>query len=486
MSGGEGGEGEKEKKKRRSMVYMWGYLPGATPQRSPILSPEPVAEAAGGEQWRDVCGGGCGFAMAISESGKLNTWGSTDELGQGYVTSGKHEENPEPFPLPTEATIINAAAGWAHCVAVTENGGVYTWGWKECVPTGRVVTDQSTTENLEKDVTEKHNGSFIEEVSPKSQVSHSILRRQSSGSVSKHDNKVGEEGTKRRKLSTAKQTSESPTTEEAMSALPCLVSLSPGVRIAMVAAGGRHTLALSDVGQVWGWGYGGEGQLGLGSRIRMISSPHPIACVETSSYVRDRIPGLPRRGVASDSQVYKVPGTCIKAIACGGRHSAVVTDAGALLTFGWGLYGQCGQGSTDDELSPSLVSSLWGVQIGGVAAGLWHTICTSVEGQVYAFGGNQFGQLGTGNDQAETLPRLLSAPSLENKHAKLVSCGARHSAILTEEGDVFSWGWNKYGQLGLGDVIDRSIPSQVPLIDCHPTKVACGWWHTLLLAESPP
>lgn len=65
MSGGEGGE-EKDKKKRRSTVYMWGYLPGATPQRSPILSPEPVPEAAGGGQWRDVCGGGCGFAMAIS------------------------------------------------------------------------------------------------------------------------------------------------------------------------------------------------------------------------------------------------------------------------------------------------------------------------------------------------------------------------------------------------------------------------------------
>lgn len=87
------------------------------------------------------------------------------------------------------------------------------------------------------------------------------------------------------------------------------------------------------MGQVWGWGYGGEGQLGLGSRIRMISSPHPIACVETSSYVKDRIPGLPRRGVASDSQTYKVPGTCIKAIACGGRHSAVVTGTHVIFIF---------------------------------------------------------------------------------------------------------------------------------------------------------
>lgn len=65
---------------------------------------------------------------------------------------------------------------------------------------------------------------------------------------------------------------------------------------------------------------------------------------------------------------------------------------------------KCGQGSTDDELSPTCVSSLLGIRIEGVAAGLWHTVCTSADGDVYAFGGNQFGQLGTGSDQAEVYP----------------------------------------------------------------------------------
>lgn len=104
---------------------------------------------------------------------------------------------------------------------------------------------------------------------------------------------------------------------------------------------------------------------------------------------------------------------------------------------------------------------------------------------MYAFGGNQFGQLGVGSDQAETLPRLLESPSLESSHVKIVSCGARHSAVVTDDGKVFCWGWNKYGQLGLGDVIDRNIPSQVTIEGLIPKTVACGWWHTLLLAESP-
>lgn len=47
------------------------------------------------------------------------------------------------------------------------------------------------------------------------------------------------------------------------------------------------------------------------------------------------------------------------------------------------------------------MSSLLGTQVQSVAAGLWHTVCISTEGRVYAFGGNQFGQLGTGTDHAE-------------------------------------------------------------------------------------
>lgn len=69
---------------------------------------------------------------------------------------------------------------------------------------------------------------------------------------------------------------------------------------------------------------------------------------------------------------------------------------------------QCGHGSTHDQLRPTCVNSLSGIQVKTIAAGLWHTLCISVQGHVYAFGGNQFGQLGTGVDQAEVCLRLLN------------------------------------------------------------------------------
>ncbi|KAJ6983052.1 hypothetical protein NC653_026004 [Populus alba x Populus x berolinensis] len=431
------GEGKEEAVKmevnNERLVFMWGYLPGALPQRSPISSPLAVRSTV--YAWKD--------------------------------------ETPEAFPLPTEASIVKAAAGWAHCVAATAQTlekSIHGDG-KNVFPQGKSLEIHQGWEDQQR------------MLSPRSQGSRSSS---GSGNLSGVDGRgSGDESTKRRRISSAKQAAESSSAgDETLSALPCLVTLNPGVRVATVAAGGRHTLALSDIGQVWGWGYGGEGQLGLGSRIRMVSSPHPIPCID-SAYGKDRAVVLSRGGMTSEGQSFRVPGSHVKGIACGGRHSAVITDAGALLTFGWGLYGQCGQGSTDDELSPTCVSSLLGIRIEAVAAGLWHTVCVSADGDVYSFGGNQFGQLGTGGDQAETLPRLLEAPSLENIHAKTVSCGARHSAIITEDGKVFCWGWNKYGQLGLGDVIDRNIPSQVTIDGCVPKTVACGWWHTLLLAESP-
>lgn len=63
------GEGFDEGVKMEKLVFMWGYLPGALPQRSPILSPVVVRlppSSIARTSWKDVCGGGCGFAMAIS------------------------------------------------------------------------------------------------------------------------------------------------------------------------------------------------------------------------------------------------------------------------------------------------------------------------------------------------------------------------------------------------------------------------------------
>ncbi|XP_024357886.1 ultraviolet-B receptor UVR8 isoform X3 [Physcomitrium patens] len=373
----------------------------------------------------------------------------------------------------------------------TGGGEVFTWGWSECVPSIQPTPDES--EQVQGDDASACAPSTSLQSSPRNNAgashtkpsSHAPPLRNSGALPGKQsgrqthrnltckttDSKGAEEILKKRKIVSFEhgESPESPTAaEENVFAPPCLVNLDPGIRISIVAAGGRHTLALSDVGHVWGWGYGGEGQLGLGTRMRIVSSPQLIPCFNS-----------PENGISSSGA--PIPGSSIKAIACGGRHSAIVTDAGALLTFGWGLYGQqVGQGSNEDELSPCLVSAMGGLQVTGIAAGLWHTLCITDIGDVYAFGGNQFGQLGVGGNSAEMSPRLIDAPLLEDESCVAVACGARHSVVLTGSGKIFAWGWNKYGQLGLGDNNNRDLPVQVTMNDGgRAANIACGWWHTL-------
>lgn len=79
------------------------------------------------------------------------------------------------------------------------------------------------------------------------------------------------------------------------------------------------------MGQVWGWGYGGEGQLGLGSRIKMVASPHLIPCIDSSLSGGDSCGVNNQKSVGVAAEQQKSIGNYIKGIACGGRHSAVVT-----------------------------------------------------------------------------------------------------------------------------------------------------------------
>lgn len=79
------------------------------------------------------------------------------------------------------------------------------------------------------------------------------------------------------------------------------------------------------MGQVWGWGYGGEGQLGLGIRVKTVATPHIIKCIEQSASGKE--------SMSSSTEVSKVLGSCVKGIACGGRHSAVITGQNSMVSF---------------------------------------------------------------------------------------------------------------------------------------------------------
>jgi hypothetical protein len=92
-----------------------------------------------------------------------------------------------------------------------------------------------------------------------------------------------------------------------------------------------------------------------------------------------------------------------------------------------------------------------------VAAGAMHSLVLTESGEVYAWGDNEFGQLGLGDMVVRLTPtKVEGLPKV-----KAVAAGYDHSLVLTESGEVYAWGWNDYGQLGLGDTEDRLTPTKV-------------------------
>ena len=121
-----------------------------------------------------------------------------------------------------------------------------------------------------------------------------------------------------------------------------------------------------------------------------------------------------------------------------------------------------------------------------VVAGGWHSLALTSDGDIYSWGWNQVSQCGHSSDQLSTVirePYPVDLGSGENPVSK-IGAGARHSVAILKNGEVYSWGWNKYGQLGHGDNADKSTPTRVnfPDSDSHnkPCAVICGRWGTLV------
>src|SRR5690349_17347399 len=108
-------------------------------------------------------------------------------------------------------------------------------------------------------------------------------------------------------------------------------------------------------------------------------------------------------------------------ISCGGHHSLLLNEDGLVFSFGKNEYGQLGLGNKIDQTTPQLITSLENIRIKKISCGRDHSLLLSEDGLIYSFGFNQFGQLGLGNFDNQSTPQLIR--SLENIRIKNISCG---------------------------------------------------------------
>lgn len=223
--------------------------------------------------------------------------------------------------------------------------------------------------------------------------------------------------------------------------VPQVVQALEEKRITMLACGSRFTLALTEHGNVYSWGRGVDGQLG-NEHLEVGIAP---------------------------KLVQELAEIKITMIATRGSHAMALSADGMVFTWGRGDDGQLGLGNRKSADKPHAVASLTErkVVVREVACGRVHSVAVSSDGDVYSWGCGEEGATGLGAASLDSVVAVL--PTLVNgvERVKSVACGSRHTLALTEEHTLYAWGWGTYGQLGLGDRVNRLEPTVVSL----PNKV---------------
>ncbi|NXB27989.1 RPGR regulator, partial [Eulacestoma nigropectus] len=166
-------------------------------------------------------------------------------------------------------------------------------------------------------------------------------------------------------------------------------------------------------------------------------------------------------------------------ISCGDEHTAIITGKGKLYMFGSNDWGQLGLGSKNTVSKPTCVKALKPEKPKLAVCGRNHTLVYTEKGNVYAAGGNSEGQLGLGDTEERTTFHLISFFTNQHK-IKQLSAGSYTSAALTEDGQLFVWGDNSEGQIGLANEASVSVPCKVD-IGKPVSSVSCGYYHSALI-----
>lgn len=169
----------------------------------------------------------------------------------------------------------------------------------------------------------------------------------------------------------------------------------------------------------------------------------------------------------------EVPNIKAKSIFGGNEHTAIIDFENNVRTSGRNNYGQLGLNDTTDR---SHFTEIPNVKAKTLSCGGHHTIIIDMDDNVWGFGLNSYGQLGLGNQQSETIKFPRQIPNIK---AKAVACGENHTIIIDMDNNVWSFGRNNEGQLGLGDGINRNIPIQISNIKAQ--AISCGESHTIII-----
>jgi alpha-tubulin suppressor-like RCC1 family protein len=241
---------------------------------------------------------------------------------------------------------------------------------------------------------------------------------------------------------------------------PEAITLAPGVSPLAITTGDDHSMAIGSDGNLYSWGDNSDGDLGDGTGSGTRQSPEVITLAA---------------------------GVTPTAISAGGDHSMAIGSDGKLYTWGYNNDGQLGNGSYDPgpgQFSPEPIVLAPGVSPTAIAAGADHSLAIGSDGKVYAWGRNDFGQVGDGDPTEAPPNRPEAIPLAQGVTPTAIAAGSYDSFAIGSDGKLYDWGYNVYGQLGDGTYNPVTTPEAVTLASgVSPTAISGGADHTLAIGS---
>ena len=364
----------------------------------------PPDKASQGIRFSQVSGGrnsNYGFSLAVGSDGNAYAWGNNryGQLGDGTRTNRTtpvmvRKPDPKTYPdLPADFTYVQVSAGGAHSLALGSDGYAYAWGWNSSGQLGNNNSGEDTYSSVPVRVRDPASPADASKGLQATQVSaggwHSLALGGDGNAYAWGNNRYGQLG-------------DGTTTNRTM---PVMVrkpdpktypDLPADFTYVQVSAGGWHSLALGGDGNAYAWGWNHYGQLGNNNSGEDTYSSVPVRVRDPAS------PADASKGLQATQ------------VSAGDGHSLALGGDGNAYAWGWNHYGQLGNNNSGedtyssvpvrvrDPASPADASK--GLQATQVSAGGWYSLAVGGDGNAYAWGNNDYGQLGNNSTSRSTVP----------------------------------------------------------------------------------
>ena len=407
---------------------------------------------AGGSVVPSIIASGRSDTLIMMSDGSVLAWGRNLH---GQLGTSVGVPQPTPFEVGSIGNLAYLAAGHYHSLGIREEGSLWAWGRNAEGQLGTSVSPGAVPVQV---------GTSTDWSTASGGAYHSVALKEDGSLWAWGSNDYGQLGT-----------------DQSINELLVPSRVGTGSDWRWISSGESYNLAIKNGGTLWAWGYNYNSECGTDSALSEIDTPNRIGtnaqwssvsaggthglAIRTdgtlwgwgdNSYGRIGVPG----DLSQTSPVQVGSDADWKMVSAGGDHTVALKKSGSLWAWGRNNYGQLGTNLTIGQLDePTRIGTKSDWKL--VRAGNGFTVAVKDDGSVWSWGTNAFGELGNGLAGNKSSPAMASSVSPAPWDTRPPAAGGSHGLIIKTDGTLWAWGSNASGALATSLGHTRIVPLQV-------------------------